>query len=174
MKTYSLFVFTVLTIALIGGIASSQNASAIEPIDLDSNVKLDSGVSMILPQVMDDNEKDNETEDGNDNEDVKDNETEDGNDNEDVKDNKDDDGTATTSAITTSEPSTTELTTPTTTELTTSTTTNDQGVEIQRLQQENNDLKQQISSLQQQIENLNKVLMEQIKVIMDTLNTLKG
>ena len=112
-----MFVFAVLTIALIGGITSSQNASAIEPIDLDSNYKLDSGVSAILPQVMDDDEKDNE----------------------------DTNNEVTTSTAMTPEPTITGLTTPT--------TTNDQDVEIQRLQQENNDLKQQISSLPQQIEN---------------------
>ena len=89
MKTINLFVFTVLTITLIGGIMPNQNASAVGLIDLDFKVQPDSGFSTVIPQIMDDDEN------------------EDGNNNGDGNDSEKD--TVTTS--TTTEPTTTEPTT---------------------------------------------------------------
>jgi hypothetical protein len=153
MKITQLFIFAALSVALLAGIMPGEDASAVEPVDFGFKSNHDYDSTKLMPQVMehddeeDDDHSDEEDDDHSDEEDDDHSDEED----DDHSDEEDDDTNTVTQSV-----------------------SDDQSAEIQRLEQENNDLKQQIEDLKQQIENLNQVLMEQIKVIMNTLKSLKG
>ncbi|MFQ5497922.1 MAG: hypothetical protein ACE5DU_08575, partial [Nitrosopumilus sp.] len=73
MKTTQLLIFAALSVALLSGIMPGEDATAAEPIDFDVKSKLDSDSSNVIPQIMQSDQKDDETDD----EDEKDDETDD-------------------------------------------------------------------------------------------------